>query len=195
MAETLRNRYAGLKMDAVIANDPGPLGFAVEYRDRIFPGVPIIFTRIGRPEDIRQGPGITGIVSPSGFHKTVDLALRLQPDTKAIAVVAGVTNWDALQLSYLHSELLSRQDRLTEIDIVGPPSREQLARVAKLPPHTVVFFQTLPQFSTHEEFGTTDLLSEVAKIAPTYSPFLQTVCERMHWGRLSGLEERMVIYG
>ena len=119
MAETLRNRYADVKMDAVITNNPGPLAFAVEYRDKIFPGVPIIFTRVGRPEDLRQGPGITGIVSPSGFHKTVDLALRLQPDTKAIAVVAGVTNWDALQLAYLHSELLRRRDKVKEIDIIG----------------------------------------------------------------------------
>ena len=171
MAETLRDRYAGVKMDAVITNNPGPLAFAVEYRDRIFPGVPIIFTRVGRPEDLRQGPGITGVVSPSGFRKTVDLALRLQPDTRAIAVVAGVTNWDTLQLAYLHSELLRHQDKVKEIDIVGPPSRQQLARVAKLPPHTIVFFQTFPQFSDHEEFGTTDLLSEVAKVAPTYSVF------------------------
>ena len=112
-------------------------------------------------------------MSPSGFSKTVDLALRLQPDTKAIAVVAGVTNWDALQLAYLHSELLRRQDKVKEIDIIGPPSRQQLERVAKLPPHTIVFFQTFPQFSNHEDFGTMDLLSEVAKVAPTYSVFFR----------------------
>ena len=171
MAQALRDRYAGVKMDVVVANNPAALDFAVEYRRRIFPGVPIVFIGIGRPEELRKGPGITGVLSPMGVRETVDLALRLQPDTNAVAVVAGVTNWDALQLAYLHSALLRYQERVKEIDVIGPPSRQQLERVARLPPHTVVFFQTYPQFSNQEEFGTWDLLSAVAKAAPTYSVF------------------------
>lgn len=135
--------------------------------------MPIIFIGVSRPEELRQGPGITGVLSAMGFRETVDLALRLHPDTNAVAVVAGVTNWDVLQLAYLHSELLRYRERVMEIDVVGPPSRAQLEKVAKLPPHTVVFFQTFPQFSNQEEFGTWDLLSGVAKAAPTYSVFIR----------------------
>ena len=58
MAETLLNRYAAVKMDAVVTNNLGLLAFGVEYRDRIFPGAPINFTRVGRPEDLRQGPAM-----------------------------------------------------------------------------------------------------------------------------------------
>src|SRR5206468_8606258 len=40
-AETLRGRFSGLTLDAVVAAGPSALQFAVKYRDKIFPGVPI----------------------------------------------------------------------------------------------------------------------------------------------------------
>jgi hypothetical protein len=190
MAQALRNRYAGAKMDVVVASNPAALDFAVEYRKKIFPGVPIIFIGVSRPEELRQGPGITGVVSPMGFRETVDLALRLQPDTKAVAVIAGVTNWDVLQLTYLRSELVRYRDRVKEIDVIGPPSRQLLQRVAALPAHTVAFFQTYPQFSNQEEFGTWDLLSGVAKIV---FRFRKALCERMYWRRILKRQGRVAI--
>jgi PAS domain S-box-containing protein len=171
MAETLRRRYAGVKMDVVIASNPAALNFAVQYRDRIFAGVPIVFNGVSSGEESRNNPGVTGVLSPRGFRETIDLALRLQPDTRAIAVVAGITNWDSRQLAEMHSELLRNQDTVKEIDIIGPPDRELLRRVTALPPHTVVFLQMYPQFSNQEEFGVWDLLSEIAKRVPTYSAF------------------------
>jgi PAS domain S-box-containing protein len=171
MAETLRRRYAGVKMDVVIASNPAALNFAVQYRDRIFAGVPIVFNGVSSGEESRNNPGVTGVLSPRGFRETIDLALRLQPDTRAIAVVAGITNWDSRQLAEMHSELLRNQGTVKEIDIIGPPDRELLRRVTALPPHTVVFLQMYPQFSNQEEFGVWDLLSEIAKRVPTYSAF------------------------
>jgi PAS domain S-box-containing protein len=171
MAETLRRRYEGVKMDVVIASNPAALNFAVQYRDRIFAGVPIVFNGVSSGEESRNNPGVTGVLSPRGFRETIDLALRLQPDTRAVAVVVGISSWDSRQLAEMHSELLRNQDTVKEIDIIGPPDRELLRRVTALPPHTVVFLQMYPQFSNQEEFGVWDLLSEIAKRVPTYSAF------------------------
>jgi len=171
MAETLRRRYEGVKMDVVIASNPAALNFAVQYRDRIFAGVPIVFNGVSGGEESRNNPGVTGVLSPRGFRETIDLALRLQPDTRAVAVVVGISSWDSRQLAEMHSELLRNQDTVKEIDIIGPPDRELLRRVTARPPHTVVFLQMYPQFSNQEEFGVWDLLSEIAKRVPTYSAF------------------------
>jgi PAS domain S-box-containing protein len=44
-----------------------------------------------------------------------------------------------------------------------------LERISLLSPHTVVMFQMAPQFSDQPDFGTWDLLGEVAQRFPTYS--------------------------
>jgi hypothetical protein len=74
------------------------------------------------------------VVTASGFRPTIDLALYLQPDTQAIAIVAGATRWDRSQLEALHSELVRYQDKVKVIDIVGTPNYQLLQRVAALPP-------------------------------------------------------------
>jgi PAS domain S-box-containing protein len=170
-AEIFRRRYAGVKMDVVIANVAPSLRFAVKYRERIFPGVPIVFVSVNKRELEGQeiGPGVTGVTNPLGFKETIDLALHLHPDTKAIAVIAGATNWDSYWLQPLHSELVRYQDKVKEIDLVGNPNRQMLERINNLPPHTLVIFQMAPQFSDQPDFGTWDLLSEVAQRFPTYS--------------------------
>ena len=171
IAETVHRKYAGIKMDVVIASVTPSLRFAVKYRDKVFPGVPIVFLAVNKRELDGQKiwPGVTGVTNPLGFRETIDLVLRLQPDTKAIAVVAGLTQWDSYWLAPLHSELARYQDKVKEIDLVGTPNRQMLERVTSLPPHTVVMFQTSPQFSDRPDFEVWDLLSEIAQRLPTYS--------------------------
>jgi len=173
MSETLRRRYAQVKLDVVIACNPAALHFAVEYRDKIFPGVPIVFVNVGAGdlENQKIWPGVTGVASPWGFRETIDLMLRLQPDTNTVAVVAGDTRWDKGFVAVAHSELLHHQDKVAEIDIAGPPNHQLFERVAALPPHTVVLFQAFPQFSSQPEFGTWDLVTAISQRLPTYSAF------------------------
>ncbi|HYK40645.1 MAG TPA: ATP-binding protein, partial [Candidatus Eremiobacteraceae bacterium] len=148
--------------------------FAVQFREKIFPGVPIVFNAVAE-RDLEGQPwpqGVTGVAPPLGFRETIALALHLQPDTKAVAVVSGVTNWDARFLAMAHAELLRYQDRVKVIDVVGPANEHQiLEKINALPPHTIAMFQVFPQYSSRPEFGAWDLLSEVAKRLPTYSVF------------------------
>jgi hypothetical protein len=177
VSETLRRRYAQVKLDVVIVCNPAALHFAVESRDKIFPGVPIVFVAVGAGDLDKQKiwPGVTGVASPWGFRETIDLMLRLQPDTTTVAVVAGDTHWDKPFLAVAHSELLHHQDKVREIDLSGPPNHQLFERVAALPPHTVVLFQAYPKFERRTEFGTWDLLAAVAQRVPTYSEF-QKLC-------------------
>jgi PAS domain S-box-containing protein len=173
VSETLRRRYAKVKLDVVIACNPAALHFAVEYRDKIFPGVPIVFVGVGAGDLEKQKiwPGVTGVASPWGFRETIDLILRLQPDTNTVAVVAGNTLWDKQFVAVAHSELIHHQDKVMEIDVVGPPNHQLYERVAALPSHTVVLFQAFPQFANQPEFGTWDLVTAISQRLPTYSVF------------------------
>ena len=169
LAETLRRGYGGVKLDVVVAATYPVLQFAMQNRDKMFPGVPIVFTDVGRPEAQKMWPGVTGVISPLGMRETIDLALHLHPDTNAVAVITGVTEWDKYWLAVAHSELLRHQDKVREIDLIGPASDQIIEKVAALPPSTVVLFQLRPDDMTQPALEPIDILAEVAQHLPTYS--------------------------
>src|ERR1039457_466879 len=63
LSENLRAVYAKEKLDLVIVIAYPALQFAAEFRDRIFPGVPIVFMWVapGRIQDRKLWPDVTGV--------------------------------------------------------------------------------------------------------------------------------------
>ncbi len=168
LAETFRREYREIKPDVVIALAVEALDFTTEYRSRMFPGVPIVFMGVSASElDGRKiPPGVTGVEGSVGLRETIDLALRLKPDTKAIAIIDASQNfwWRAA-----HSEVLRHEADVREIDILGSPSAGMLQRIAVLPSHTVILFQLAPQSSSDPAVKSSDVLAAAARKLPTFS--------------------------
>src|SRR3954453_11323361 len=63
LSEVLRHTYEREHFDLVIAAVYPALRFAVDYRDRIFPGVPIVFIEVAASRIATQAlwPGVTGV--------------------------------------------------------------------------------------------------------------------------------------
>jgi hypothetical protein len=72
-AETFHQTYAGTKLDLVITVFTPELRFAVDYRDKIFPGVPIVFCAVDTQEleEQKMWPGVTGLAAPVGIGPTL----------------------------------------------------------------------------------------------------------------------------
>jgi PAS domain S-box-containing protein len=169
LAAALQAGYSSEKLDLVIAVMTLPLEFALQYRDKLFPGVPIVFMSNSLLIPKMMWPGVTGVESTIGVRETIDLALRLHPDTQAVAVIGSTSGQDDYWFQAEHSELLRHRDKVREIDLLGPASPELLQRVAELPPHTVVLFHLYPQDSNQPAFGALDVLAAVTQRFPTYS--------------------------
>jgi PAS domain S-box-containing protein len=169
LAEALRAGYAGEKLDLVVTVMTTPLRFAVQYREKLFPGVPIVFMSNNNPLPGKMWPGVTGVESTNGVRETIDLALRLNPDTQRVAVIASISGQDDDWFQAQHSELLRHRGKVAEIDLLGPARPELLQRVAELPPHTVVLFQLYPEDASQPAFGALDVLAAVTQRFPTYS--------------------------
>jgi PAS domain S-box-containing protein len=169
LAEALRAGYSGERLDLVVAVMTTSLQFALQYRDKLFPGVPIVFMSNNNPIPDKMWPGVTGVESTNGVRETIDLALRLQPDTQRFAVIGEASGPNGGWFQAEHSELLRHRDKVTEIDLPGPASPELLQRVAELPPHTVVLFHLYPEDASQPAFGALDVLAAVTQRFPTYS--------------------------
>ena len=141
MAESLASVYGAKKIDLVITVFYPALRFAVDHRQELFPGTPIAFSSVPpkRFEGQKLWPGVTGVTMDVDLEGTIDLALRLQPDTTNAAVVVGSAPSDRYWGAILNQDLRRRQPGLNVINLTGLATDQLLKQVSALPPRTVVF--------------------------------------------------------
>jgi PAS domain S-box-containing protein len=178
LAENFRRTYEDNKPDLVLVASEPALEFAEQYRERMFPGVPIVFWAVSSSLADQKIPGVTGVATPAGIRDTINLALRLQPDTTSIAVITGTTRIERSWLADIQSQLLAYRNRVKEVDIVGPPGPDLLEKIAALPPHTVVLFQLFPRDSDQPAISNWDVLARTSRQFPTYSLFPTLALDR-----------------
>ncbi|MCX6067448.1 MAG: hypothetical protein NT121_17120 [Chloroflexi bacterium] len=90
--------YKGIQFDAILVCDNDALAFMRQYRDELFPGVPVVFVAINDyNEQMLDGrKDITGAIENIDYAGTINLALKLLPATKNIvAVIDGTTTGKA----------------------------------------------------------------------------------------------------
>jgi PAS domain S-box-containing protein len=167
LAETFHHAYKNVKLDVAVVSSIEALRFVTQYRDKILPGVPIVFYSLSAKElEGQQIPaGVTGRTTDVGLRETIDLALRLHPDAQAVAII---TEGPGFWWKVAQSELYRHRDRVKEIDLFGPPSEETLDKIAALPPHTLILFQLAKLSAKESDVKPNDVLAAAAKHLPTY---------------------------
>ncbi|MGA9307483.1 MAG: hypothetical protein WBW31_18945, partial [Candidatus Sulfotelmatobacter sp.] len=170
VTESLASVYGGKKIDLVITVFYPALRFAVDHRQELFPGTPIVFSSVPpkRLESQKLWPGVTGVTMDVDLQGTIDLALLLRPDTKNAAVVVGTAETDRYWGAVIDQDLRQHQPRLNVIDLLGLPPDQLLKQVSALPPHTVVFFQAIPEDEAQPVIGSYEIVSTIAQQFPTY---------------------------
>ena len=166
-AQTVRRRFAGVKVDLIVTVGPWALVCASRYHEKMLPGVPVVFAGVSDWEfEGKTWQGATGVTNHIGLGETIDLALRLEPDTETVALISP---YDPPWLEATHKELSRYQEKVREIDFIEPPSRQLFEKIAALPPHSVVLFHLALQESGQPPLAGFDLLDAVAQRVPTFS--------------------------
>jgi hypothetical protein len=114
LRDFLRAKYAGKKIDVAVAIVKPALDFLLSHGDAIFPGTSIVFCGIDRYELAgRPLPAhVPGVLLKREFAPTLELALRLHPQTKHVAVVAGTSEFDIRLLEQAKEEFHAYENRL-----------------------------------------------------------------------------------
>src|SRR5260370_23478104 len=73
LAETIGRGYSEVKLDLVVAATYPVLQFAMQYRDKMFPGVPIVFPDVARQEAQKIWPGVTRVIVPTRMRGTLSV--------------------------------------------------------------------------------------------------------------------------
>ena len=178
MAEYLRRKHSGTKIDIVIAVYPSTVEFLLANKSAPFHGVPIIACAISRSyaESLEHSPArpfITGQIVGENAVGLLDDALRMRPGTKRVALVAGTAPIDEYTARLFREALNRYTGKLDLIDLTRLPMPETLARVGSLPPDTIVIYADIAKDGAGQHFVGREALSRIARAAnaPVFGPY------------------------
>ncbi len=145
LVDHYRRKYAGKKLDLIIAVMGPSLDFLLRHGDALFPSTPIVFC--GPDASDIEGKtlraNITGVVVKRRFAPTLDIALRLQPDTRNVFVVGGAAAFDRSLQAIARREFRAFESRVLITYLTALPMDDLLKTLARLPPHSVVLYLTV----------------------------------------------------
>ena len=168
LRDYLREKYAKQKIDAVVASPDPALTFLLHYRSDLFPRTPIVFVAVKRPpfEVLNAGPGLTGIIRANTHRKTLDLALKLQPDTQGVYVVSGTPELDK-RFETVAREELAGYEKIVRINyLTDLPVSDLVNRVKVLPPRSIILYVwQRSAVESEKELQTVQVLEKIRQTA------------------------------
>lgn len=168
----LRRKYPAKSPDVVIAVFDPALRFVLDHRNEIFPNVPVVFcsaSSTGLKPDL-PSKNVTGVAYDLDYLKTFELAKRLLPSTKKIAVVAGTSDVANSMLTETRRTFAGHPD--VEVNYLTGRSVEQLLdEVSTLPDDTIILFLVYVRDPQGQHHYANDVLAEISKRAsvPTFA--------------------------
>ncbi len=92
----LGEKYIDYPLDLILLIYVGNLGLAEKLLKELFPGVPIVVIGLTEEEISpgQLGTHLTGLAQRSDPRGTIELVLRLQPETRRIVVIGGTAEVD-----------------------------------------------------------------------------------------------------
>jgi signal transduction histidine kinase len=135
-------KYRERKPDLIIAVGPSPLRFMVEAHAKLFSGIPVVFGGTSEPQadNPKLDSDFTGCWETFEPNKTLDAALRLQPATKHVVVVGGISSFDRHLEDIYRERLRSYEGGLDFIYLTDLDMPSLLERLRNLPEHTIVLY-------------------------------------------------------
>jgi PAS domain S-box-containing protein len=138
----LRVRYGSRKPDVLITVVNNALQFALEHRDELFPGVPIVFANVDHREVEGKAmpPNVSGLWMAWDYQRTLELALQVQPKTREVVCVAGTGLEEQAWNTEARKVLGSFATRVRTRWLDKLPLQAMLDEVARLPLDSVVLY-------------------------------------------------------
>ena len=199
LAQLLKLEFSKQKPDLIVPTSYLALQFLMGEGKDLFPGTPVVATfNVTRLDELKlriatgmAGRGITGVASTDEPARTLDLALRLQPDTQRVVVIGGSSPFDQHWIDQLKRDFSPYRQKVEVTYLTGLTMNELLRQVAQLPPHTVILSTLFledarGQFFLQEEV--LDLISRAAHV-PVYGIYSSYIGHGVVGGRMADPED------
>jgi PAS domain S-box-containing protein len=160
----LRRKYAGRKIDVIVATGFGPLSFARQHRGLF--GNPPIVTTVSASGHLDSNDNVVGLQGGFWVGQTISLAKQLLPDTRAVYVIDGTPANDGdIELAVRH-QWRERHSDLTLVYLRDLVLDDLMARLQAIPPHSIVVFIRQAIRTPSQNLESTEALTRVLRASP-----------------------------
>ena len=138
-------KYHDRKPDVIVAFGPSSIKFMVEAHETFFPDTPIVIG--GSPESLSASSKLdshfTGAWKVVHPEETLQVALKLLPDTKHVVVVGGVAPYDRYLESIVKGTFRPYESKFDFTYLTDLDMPTLLDRLKHLPSHTIVYHTSI----------------------------------------------------
>lgn len=179
LMDFLREKYANIKIDMVLAFMPVGCQFILDHGESLFPGIPVVFVLPAKQQlAVISGRPQSGLVrsSANAILDTIERIRVLLPETKHLVVVSG-GGADDLNYRKVAQEALAGKGWPKTVEYLqGLPAEELAERLERLPEASAVLMLVYLQDRDGKPLTTVQVMKAVAprSKAPIFS-FYDTV--------------------
>jgi len=171
--ELLRDYYLykhrNIRFDVVIISDDNAFNFLTQYRDELYPDVPVVFCGINNfdPDLDTKPRWYTGIIEGLAIEDNLDLITRVQPDVRKIILLSDSSPL-GLSIADQARQVRDRRGGSTpKLEVWNDFTLLQLQeRLRTLEEGTVVFLMILQRDNQGKSFSYTDDLPQLSALTP-----------------------------
>lgn len=162
--ETYKYKFKDKKFDVIIASDDPAFDFLLKYHDQLFPGTPIVFCGVNYFTDsmLADQDLFTGVVEGQDIKSTLDVALKLHPETKNIYVINDNTMTGNSIRKTLQQTIPLFKDRVNFLSLEDYDMEQIKEKVANLPPDSLVLFLIFFQDVSGHKFSYAESISQIS---------------------------------
>ncbi|HEX5083026.1 MAG TPA: PAS domain S-box protein, partial [Blastocatellia bacterium] len=163
MRDYLREKYGNDRIGVILAPTTPSLNFLLKYRGELFPKTPIVFHTSDRAKaDNKADANSVAVLVDNPYRNTIDMALKLQPDTGEVLIIAGEKDHSMKSDLHVRNWLKEFEDKGVKLTSLSDLNLDQLiAKVKSAPEHSIILYVKYSQ----EELKTLDLPNSLTLIA------------------------------
>jgi PAS domain S-box-containing protein len=148
------HKYQARKPDVIVVVGPSPIRFIAEVHQNFFPGVPVVVCAsdealAGNPTLDSSFTGVWELFDPA---KTIDVALKLLPQTSHLFMVGGTAPYDIGAMSVMRRSLQPYMGRFEINYLTNLDMKTLLERLKTLPRQSIVFDVSLSEDVAGQHF-------------------------------------------
>ena len=187
LSQFLKDKYHEHQPNLLIVLDDPALELMLEYRQQIFPNVPIVFAGVNYYDPIKMAnqAEITGVKESQDFSGTLEMALRLQPQVTHAFVISDYTVSGIAVQKQVRDEIPKFEGRL-KIEISPDLPFNDLAKLLEaLPPDYVVLIMTYVTDQAGQTYGRANSTQLITSHSPV--PVYAMHETRLGYGIIGGM--------
>jgi signal transduction histidine kinase len=197
LLDLLQLKYEDVHFDLVVPFQIRALRFALDARAELAPGAPIVFMAVPSVGDLELPRDVSGVQMSGDSIDTLGAALRLQPETQRVVVVAGTTPLDKILLASVRAAFADGPAHLEFTYVTDLPLDAVAAKLATLPDKTIVLLVSFLQDSAGRALSTPEALERLVELSrvPIYGLSTVAMGHGIVGGRLVDFKKQGIMAG